>query len=156
MTQQDTGRPLTGRTVLLVTIGAFAVVVGANMALVYAALGSFPGLEVKNSYVASQSFDRDRAAQQALGWTARVGYQPGRVTLALTDPQGQPVIPASIGGTVGRATHIAQDQALAFNTGVAEMDAPARLEPGLWQVRIEARSADGTAFRQRLDLRVAE
>lgn len=156
MTQQETGRPLTGRTVLLVTIGAFAVVVGANMALVYAALGSFPGLEVKNSYVASQSFDRDRAAQQALGWTARVGYRPGRVTLAFTDLQGQPVIPASISGTVGRATHVAQDQALAFNTGVAEMDAPARLEPGLWQVWIEAHSTDGTAFRQRLDLRVAE
>ena len=150
----ENGRPLTGRKVLLITVTAFAIVIGANLALVYAALGSFPGLEVKNSYVASQSFDRDRTAQEALGWVAQVSYQNDRVTLALTDSEGNSVTPAEITGRVGRATHVADDQALAFAPGSQGLVAPARLDTGLWRVWVEARSDDGTLFRQRLDLRV--
>lgn len=155
MADTRTANPLTGRKVLLITVTAFAVVIGANLALVYSALGSFPGLEVKNSYVASQTFDRDRAAQEALGWVARVSYQQDRLTLALTDADGNPVVPASLTGTVGRATHVASDQMLAFGPGERGHVAPARLDHGLWHVRIEAVSEDGTVFRQRLDLRVA-
>ncbi|MSU89604.1 nitrogen fixation protein FixH [Rhodobacteraceae bacterium 2CG4] len=156
MAQQPTGRPLTGRTVLGITAAGFAVVIGANMALVWAALGSFPGLEVRNSYVASQGFDRERAAQRALGWTARVSYRPGRVTLVVLDRDGARVLPAAITASVGRATHMAQDRALAFAPGAGGLVAPARLEPGPWQVRIAATAADGTGFRQRLDLRVPQ
>ena len=47
---------------------AFGVIIAVNLTLAFNAVRTFPGLEVKNSYVASQSFDADRAAQNALGW----------------------------------------------------------------------------------------
>ena len=48
---------LTGRKVFFITAGAFAVIIGVNVTMAVLAVGTFPGLEVKNSYVASQSFD---------------------------------------------------------------------------------------------------
>ena len=41
---------------------AFGVIIAVNLTLAYQAVATFPGLEVKNSYVASQSFDVDREA----------------------------------------------------------------------------------------------
>ncbi len=38
-----------------------------NLSLLWAALGSFPGLEVANSYVASQNFDADRRTHALFG-----------------------------------------------------------------------------------------
>ena len=50
-------------------VAAFGVIIGVNLVLALSAVRTFPGLEVKNSYVASQTFDERRAAQEALGWT---------------------------------------------------------------------------------------
>ena len=58
-------KPLTGRKVLLIAVAAFGVVIAANLAMLLAATGTFPGLVVKNSYVASQGFDAKTAAQRA-------------------------------------------------------------------------------------------
>ncbi|MDZ4134978.1 MAG: FixH family protein, partial [Paracoccaceae bacterium] len=41
---------LTGRKVLVITVSAFAVIIGVNLLLAYKAVSTFPGLEVKNSY----------------------------------------------------------------------------------------------------------
>ena len=147
-------KPLTGRKVLFITVSAFAVIFSANMALLFSALGSFPGLEVKNSYVASQSFDNDRAAQQALGWTAKVSYATGRLTLTVTDRAGETVPPRIVSALVGRATHVKDDQQLAFGPGNPGLVSPALLGPGLWQVRLVAEAPDGTRFAQRLALTV--
>lgn len=155
MTTKDP-RPLTGRKVFAITVAAFGVVIGANMALTFAAIDTFPGLEVKNGYVASQSFDRERAAQEALGWTARIEYEPGRLTLLLTGPDGLPVQPAKLGGVVGRPTTEAADQELLFAPGPQGFTAPLRLEDGNWDVNLHAVAQDGTAFRQRLQLHLGQ
>ena len=149
---EPAGRPLTGRKVLAITLGAFGIILAANMTLLYAALGSFPGLEVKNSYVASQAFDRNRAAQEALGWTAGVSYTAGRLVLRVTDAQGAAISPTIRSALIGRATHVKDDQVLALAPGTGGLVAPVRLAPGNWQVRLEATAADGTSFTQRLAL----
>ena len=51
---------LTGGHVLAMFVAMFGVIITVNMILAFSAVKTFPGLEVKNSYVASQSFDRDR------------------------------------------------------------------------------------------------
>ena len=56
---------LTGKHVLGITVGAFAVIIGVNVLLAVKAVSTFPGLEVDNSYVASQGFDKRKAAQEA-------------------------------------------------------------------------------------------
>lgn len=48
--------------------GAFSIIITVNLTLAFQAVRTFPGLEVRNSYVASQTFDADRTAQLGLGW----------------------------------------------------------------------------------------
>lgn len=124
----------------------------ANALLATNAVSTFPGLVVRNGYIASQEFDRRRAAQQALGWTVTVTAGAGNLRLAVTDAAGAPVEVASLDATIGRATTQAQDIApvWAFD-GVAYV-APVTLAPGNWQVRMTARAADGTLFEQVRDL----
>ena len=56
-------KELTGKKVLMILIGAFGTIIAVNVFMAYKAIGTFPGLEVKNSYVASQSFDAERGAR---------------------------------------------------------------------------------------------
>ena len=53
----ETPRRLTGRTVLMIAVGAFGVILAANLTLAYNAVNTFSGLVVQNSYIASQQFD---------------------------------------------------------------------------------------------------
>jgi nitrogen fixation protein FixH len=53
---------LTGRRVLLIASAAFLVMLVPNIVLTVTAVRTFSGLVVPNGYVASQRFDRDRAA----------------------------------------------------------------------------------------------
>jgi nitrogen fixation protein FixH len=147
-------RELTGRHVFFITAGAFAVIIGVNAIMAVSAVRTFPGLEVKNSYVASQSFDADRAAQEALGWTVAAEVDDDLMRLEITDRQGQPVEPSALSVLIGRTTSTADDQRPALAFDGSAFVAPIALGSGLWTVRVEAEAEDGTEFRQRLSLRV--
>lgn len=148
-------RELTGRHVLIITVSAFAVIIAVNLVLAFKAVGTFPGLEVANSYVASQQFDRDRAAQNALGWTVVPALVGPALTLTIRDAQGLPAPVRDLTATIGRPTHKRDDQTPDFMYEGGIFYAPVDLEPGMWQIHLSARAGDGTEFRQRLELRVA-
>lgn len=149
-----TAKPLTGRKVFLITASAFGVIIAVNVTMAVLAVGTFPGLETKNSYVASQQFDRDREAQLALGWTIDAAVADDTLRLAITDRAGAPVMPASITATLGRATHVADDTTPVFTYDGTALTAPVDLAPGNWNLRFVATAEDGTKFRQRVQLRV--
>jgi nitrogen fixation protein FixH len=109
---------------------------------------------VPNSYVASQEFDANRAAQQALGWTLDHGYRDGRLTLTFHDRTGALAKVGDLSVLIGRTTEAADDLRPAFAWANGAFSAPVDLAPGKWMVLLEARSANGTLFRQRLDLLV--
>ncbi|WP_323766678.1 FixH family protein [Marinovum sp.] len=148
-------RPLTGRHVLAIFIAAFGVIIGVNLALAFNAVRTFPGLEVSNSYIASQSFDARRDAQQALGWQVAASARDGRLRLAITDTAGHPVKVARLQAVLGRATHVQDDRTPAFRFDGSAYVADAEIGPGNWNLRITASAPDGTAFSQRVVLRVA-
>jgi nitrogen fixation protein FixH len=147
-------RELTGPHVLAITVSAFAVIIGVNVLLAYKAISTFPGLEVANSYVASQDFDRDRAEQKALGWALVPGYSPAdqELTLRFTDAAGLPVVLGDLRVLVGRVTEAKDDQFPTFALRDGSYRAAANLQRGKWMLQIEAHAQDGTLFRQRLDL----
>jgi len=147
-------KKITGRHVALIFAGCFSVIIAVNLSLAYNAVKTFPGLEVKNSYVASQHFDRDRDAQQALGWTVRAEAVRGQVALEVTRADGAPVELARLDATLGRATHVRDDQSPQFVFDGTRYVAPAELAPGNWNVRLVAEAADGTLFRQRVILHI--
>jgi len=150
------GKELTGRKVLIITVSAFAVVIAVNLTLAFQAVHTFPGLEVDNSYVASQEFDDMRDAQEALGWKVAVDYDTdaGIFVMRFTDADGQPVKVPAMAVTVGRATSTRDDRTPELLYYNGEFTAPMDLGPGYWTVRLEAHAGDGTRFRQRLELYV--
>jgi nitrogen fixation protein FixH len=143
-------REITGRKVLIGFVSAFGVILTANLTLAFNAISTFPGVETRNSYTASQNFDRKRSAQLALGWDVSAEIAGGELRLSITDPQGRPVNPAAINATLGKATHVKADMTpdFAFVNGVHV--APVTAEPGNWNLRMKAVAEDGTPFEQRI------
>ncbi|MCB1363224.1 MAG: FixH family protein [Rhodobacteraceae bacterium] len=147
-------RQFTGRHAAIVFVSAFGVIIAANIALAVSAVRTFPGLEVANSYVASQEFDARREAQEALGWRLAAQTGGGLLSLAITDASGAPVKAAELNATVGRPTEMADDFTPGFAFDGTAYVAPAELAPGNWNIRLKARAADGTEFTQRIVLHV--
>ena len=143
---------LTGKHVLVITVSAFAVIIGVNLTLAFKAVSTFPGLEVKNSYVASQGFNDRKAAQEALGWSLAPSYSDGRVDLAITDRDGVPVAVDDLDVLIGRTTSTAADARPRFLRAGDVYTARLDLGLGKWMVKVTARSADGTLFEQRSEL----
>lgn len=143
---------ITGRHVFAITTTAFAVIIGVNALLAYKAVSTFPGLEVENSYVASQSFDARKAAQKALGWSMTRGYDRGRMTLAFTGPDGVPVQVGNLKVLVGRPTEARDDTLPVFALDGDLYAADLVLGKGKWMVKVTATAKDGTVFEQRADL----
>ncbi|MGR3513433.1 MAG: FixH family protein [Paracoccaceae bacterium] len=132
----------------------FGIIITVNMTLAVNAVRTFPGLEVKNSYVASQSFQADRAAQEALGWEVSATVTDDRLELVILE-DGQPIAPEITGAVFGRATTVAADQTPVFTFENGRLVAPVEAGPGNWNLRLAAVADNGTAFRQRIVVRAA-
>lgn len=133
---------------------AFGVIITVNVVMATKAITTFPGLEVRNGYIASQSFDDRRAAQEALGWDVRVEAEAGMLRLAFTDADGRPVQVGNIAATVGRPTEAKDDFTPEFVFDGSLYSAPVDLGAGKWILRLTAQSLDGVPFEQRLDVHV--
>ena len=147
-------REITGRHVLIGFIVAFGVIIGVNLILAYSAVKTFPGLEVKNSYVASQEFNTRKAAQEALGWDVSAQLQGEELVLAITDASGSPVEVKELKAILGRPTHVKQDLEPEFRFTARGYVAPITLDDGNWDIRMIAVAADGTEFRKRVKMTI--
>lgn len=144
-------RQITGWHVLAIFGSAFAVIIGVNLVLAVSAVKTFPGLETKNSYVASQSFERDREAQLALGWEVSARLDGDRLFLTVMK-DGTPVEAEVVSAILGRATEAADDSFPELRFDGRVYSAPVDVAPGYWNLRIQLRAGDGTLFRQRIQL----
>ena len=149
-------KPWTGWHMLGIFVAFFGVIITVNVGLAWMAVSTFPGLEVENGYVASQSFDRDMAAQKSLHWGLKPSYDAGRneMRLAFTDAQGRAVTVADLAVVIGRTTEAADDKAPVFALVDGVYVAPVALPLGKWMMAVTAHAADGTLFRQRINLYV--
>lgn len=137
-------RQLTGRHVLIIVLACFGTIIAANLTMLFAATGTFPGLVVENSYVASQRWNARHAAQEALGWRATAAWRDGRLIVDLQDAAGRPVEGVALRAVVGRPTVASEDQALALSPAADGYVAHVELSPGAW--RIEISTTEGPAF----------
>jgi nitrogen fixation protein FixH len=150
MNEQDSGFRMTGRKVIVIFVSIFAVVFSVNMYMAYSAVSTFPGLEVQNSFVASQGFNDRLAAQQALGWSVSVEVSETEIQVHFTDDDGYPVAVADMTATLGRATHERDDVAPDFTYHNGTFSAPVTLDGGNWNLRLRATAPDGTRFQKRI------
>jgi len=149
-------KEFTGRKMLVIMLSFFGVIISVNLYMAYSAVSTFPGLEVDNSYVASQEFNQRAAAQRALGWEASLAQKSGELVLQLQGADGLAVIPATISAVIGRPTFSGDDITLEFRLVGNEYRAEANLAPGPWRLFLDAVAQDGTFYKKRLHLVVGE
>lgn len=150
-------REFKGWHMLTITVSAFAVIIAVNVGMAWQAVSTFPGLEVEDSYLASQDFDAEKAAQLALGWTLKPSYDPatGVIRLDFLDKAGQPVVLKDLNVLIGRPTEAKDDKTPTFTQAAdGAYVAEDQVAPGKWMMHVVAHAQDGTLFQQRLDFKV--
>ncbi len=133
--------------------GAFGIIIAVNLTLAFKAVQTFPGLEVKNSYVASQKFDVERDAQLALGWDVSATLDNHTLSLVI-EQDGTPIAPRIESATFGRATNVQFDETPEFTFNGQALVARVEAGEGNWNLRLKARAEDGTLFQQRIIVNV--
>lgn len=147
-------REFTGKHMLLITLSFFGVIIAVNLFMAYKSHQTFPGIEVNNSYVASQNFNERRNAQLALGWTLSAHYENGQMNLSFTDAAGAPVEVDDLKVLIGRTTRDADDVEPEMIWTMGSYTAAVPLEKGQWMVKVWANAKDGTPYEQRIDFYV--
>ena len=151
---ESKSKEFTGRKMLFVMLAFFGVIISVNVYMAFSAVSTFPGLEVDNSYVASQQFNDLAAAQRALGWEVELSHEGDELVLQWQDANGL-VLPASITAKIGRPTFAGEDIDLNFRLVGEEYRADAVLATGPWRLFLDAVAQDGTLFKKRLQLTVS-
>lgn len=140
---------------LFAMLAFFGVIIIVNLTMATFATRSWTGLVVKNSYVASQDFNREleqAKLQAARGWTGDITYHNRAVVLSLMDKAGQPVVLDTSIVQIGRPAFEQEDHRVVMvHQGNGIYHAEGKLLPGIWQVSVRGASSQGD---YRLDSRL--
>lgn len=144
--------PFTGWHMFAIMVAFFGVVIAVNVTMMQIARGTFGGIVVENSYVASQEFNGwlDAAkAQEELGWQVTSGLDAGRkVTLGVTGAPETLAVTAVVRHPLGRQP----DQALTFHrVGTGRYVSTTALPAGRWTLRLQLASGS-SAWRHEVGL----
>ena len=106
---------LTGKHILLILLGFFAIVGVVNAAFIYFALSTGPGEEQSASYEVGLRYNRilaEERTQNALQWHHQSQFAQGsRLRVSVTDNAGAPVPGLAVTGTLGRPATVNADGA---------------------------------------------
>ncbi len=131
-------RPFTGWHMTAILFAFFGVVVGVNLLMASFATSTFGGIQVENSYVASQKFNTwlaDAERSKALGWQAAASMDAqGHVRVVATGPGKGAQLVATARHPVGRQP----DQQLVFDRAPdGSFVSRGALLPARWILRLE-------------------
>ncbi|HRD47064.1 MAG TPA: FixH family protein, partial [Caulobacter sp.] len=83
-----------GWHVLVSLILFFGIIIATDVAFVVLAYRTFSGQVASNPYEAGLAYNKtlaQKARQDALGWTASIGDEGGRLSVTISDPAGRPI-----------------------------------------------------------------
>ncbi len=150
-------KPLSGRTVLFVILGCFAVVVAANAAMAIFALSSHPGQVTPNAYLEGLRYNdrlREARAQAARGRRFDVSYDPAgrRLLFRAHGADSDPV--SGLHARLRLRRPGAGERTVTLReTAPGVYAATATLPlPGRWLVRIDGVDAQGRPVRVEREL----
>lgn len=145
-------QPLTGKTVLVLLLSFFGVVVGVNMTMMKIAINTLPGTEVDSAYSASLAFTSEIKAartQAERNWRVeaylkRQSQGDATLTLAAKDAQGKPLRDVEFTGRLERPTDKRGDRRIVLaQAGEGKFIGTASaVSAGQWDLVIEG-DADG-------------
>lgn len=129
----------TGRHMAGILVAFFTVIIAVNVTMACLAGGTFGGIVVENSYVASQQFNRwldEAAKERTFGWEAKLARTPdGRVAVTLTSGEPALRLVATARHPLGRLA----DRELTFTAlGAGRFISVQRLPAGRWRLRLAA------------------
>ena len=143
---------LRGWHVLAALLAFFGAVIAVNATFIALALGSFPGEDVRRSYLQGLQYNdtlAERRTQAALGWQANAALRndgSGAVLeVTLRGRDGASISTAAVSGDLQWPTTSALDRAVVFEPAgagryVARLG---ELPPGRWRLRAHAERSDG-------------
>ena len=146
----DDENPLNGWHVLTMVVLFFGVIITVNMVMAVFATGTFPGLVVKNSYVASQNYNAllaESRAQAERGWMADLAADDGILTLRLADSGGAPISGVQVEARVGRPASAAEDRMVVLHPAADGYAAREPLASGRWIVELTVHSDEALVYR---------
>jgi nitrogen fixation protein FixH len=132
-----------------VFVGGMVVVVVVNGFMAFYAISTFTGLTTGQAYDRGRAYNhvlQEAARQDALGWTAQVRLEGGRILFTITDRAGA-AVPGMVEAHLLRPIEGTRVE-LGTSTPRKGFEAPA-LAPGQWEVRGHIVNGQG----QRLDIR---
>lgn len=140
-----------GRHLAIMFLCFFGVIITVNFSMAYIAVTNWTGLVVKNSYVASQDFNRDLEAakrQKLAGWSSDISYDAGTLEFNLKDANKKPVSATKVSAKIGRPAFEQLDHEVVFSTlGTGEFKVNNPLGPGPWRIVVSA-EIEGQPYRR--------
>jgi nitrogen fixation protein FixH len=138
---------VTGKHILLMLLGFFAVVGAVNAAFIYFAVSTGPGEEQGASYEVGLRYNNilaEERTQNALQWHHQSQIAQGsRLRVSITDNAGAPVHGLVLTGTFGRPATDNADRSLVFkevDAGLYEAS-PGQIKQGSWVLSFMAEKA---------------
>lgn len=148
--QTAPGRPFTGWHMLAIIVAFFAVIIGVNLWMAISAARTWTGLEVENSYVASQEFNEKLKvahARDAAGWKGGLAYEGGALVFTLNGADGAPVDATTVEVEVHRPIGVEGDRTIILQRRPdGTYGAPIALDPGVWIAAIRASLPDAPDY----------
>ena len=141
----------TGRHMLAIMFAFFGVIITVNVTMATLANTSWTGFVVKNSYIASQEFNRqaeEGRRQQALGWTADLAIAENRLRFALVDAEGQAVRLAGGEATFRRPASDREDMTVALGVTGGALEGSVEMSDGVWIVEVLADAGLSQPYRE--------
>ncbi|MFK4824242.1 FixH family protein [Paenochrobactrum sp. BZR 588] len=147
-----TSRGFTGWHMLGIMCLFFGVIISVNLTMAYFAIGSWSGLVVKNSYVASQEFNEKAITgkeQAALQWEVILDYKNGEFSYQLTNNEGLAVEATHATAHFKRPVGDANDTTVELEK-IADGHFKSKVElgEGAWIVEINAEAGLDDPYRQ--------
>jgi len=140
---------ITGRHVLIMVLGFFAVTIAVNAVFITQAFRTFRGEDVPRSYMQGVAYNETLAAREAqavLGWTAVADARLDGVDLVITDRAGEPVTGLALAGRLRHPADANRDIALSLvETEAGRYIAAYEAPPGSWRLVVET-DGEGPPF----------
>jgi nitrogen fixation protein FixH len=147
-------------------VGAFGIVLGVNLTLLYFATSTFNGLVSTTAYDDGIAYNKEIAAaraQEALGWNGAItldgqpggsdGAWPAQINAQFLDAAGQPVLQGmTVTAQIRRPTQSGYDQTMTLHANPnGYWSSPVTLPfQGQWEVRVVAKLEErDAAYRMR-------
>lgn len=156
MSMQHAARgQIKGWHVLAAMLSFFGAVIAVNVIFMVFAFNSFPGEDVRRSYLQGLAYNdtlAERQAQAALGWRAAAELRPSitgaELIVIMRDRDGAPLDRLTLSGELRRPADDSMDRALEFVSrgDGAYAAALGELPPGDWRLRARATDSDSGAL----------